>query len=178
MSRGQRTLPKLLLAVITPCILLAGCSSMDGATQAPVVAEPEPSAEGEVEPSAVALPRRASDAEALLAYFAQLRKLGGPDLAKEADTARQAYDRARSDYNRMRLAMVMTLPNTPFQDDSRALDLLEPVAKSPDSQLSGLALLLVSQLEERRRLDASAQALQHKLDALKSLERSMVERRR
>ncbi len=101
-----------------------------------------------------------------------------PELAREHDAARQAYGRARSDYNRVRLAMVVALPNTSFYDEPRALDLLDPIAKNAESRLSGLASLLVSQIQERRRLDANAQALQQKLDALKSLERSLIERKR
>jgi len=70
------------------------------------------------------------------------------------------------------------VPNTAFYDEPRALDLLDPVARNGDPRLSGLAALLVSQIQERRRLDATAQALQQKLDALKSLERSLIERKR
>jgi hypothetical protein len=84
----------------------------------------------------------------------------------------------KSDYNRVRLAMVVSQPNTSFHDEPRAIELLEPVARSPGGQLSGLAVLLVSQIQERRRLDASAHALQQKLDALKSLERKLLERKR
>jgi hypothetical protein len=74
--------------------------------------------------------------------------------------------------------MVMALPNTPFADEPRALDLLEPVARNTEGRLSSLAVMLVSQIQERRRLDANAQALQQKLDALKSLERSLIDRKR
>lgn len=172
MSGGFRSVAGPVVAVLASCTLLAGCSGMQreeaAQTEAPVVPAAPPSPPQ----------RRASDAELLLSYFGQLRKLSGPDLAREHDAARQAYGGARSDYNRVRLAMVVSLANTPFHDEPRALDLLEPVAKGADSQLSGLAGLLVCQIEERRRLDASAQGLQQKLDALKSLERNMIERKR
>ena len=125
------------------------------------------------------VPRRTvSDVEHLLTYFSQVRRLSGADLAREHDAARQAYGSSRSDYNRVRLAMIMTLPNTPYYDEPRAFEVLEPLARNSGSPLSGLALLLASQIQERRRLDANAQALQHKLDALKSLERSLIERKR
>ena len=157
-----------------PVALLAACALLAGCTTAPKVqeAEPEP-------PAQASEPRRLpSDAENLLSYFAQIKKLSAPELAREHDFARQAYGGARSDYNRMRLAMVVSLPNTAFYDEPRALDLLEPLARNPGAQLSGLAFLLVSQIQERRRLDANTHALQQKLDALKSLERSLLERKR
>jgi hypothetical protein len=173
MSGGPRGLGAgLIAAAIAACALLAGCGNM----QSVEVAEPVPPKAPAPRPSRP--PRQVSDAETLISYFAQLRKLPGPELAREHDAARQAYGLAPSDYNRMRLAMTITLPNSPFFDEPHALDLLEPLARNAEAQLSGLAFLLVSQIQERRRLDANAQALQQKLDALKSLERSLIERKR
>ena len=73
---------------------------------------------------------------------------------------------------------VLSLPGTAFSDEPRALELLDPVARNVNGELNGLALLLATNLQERKRLDASAQGLQQKLDALRSLERSMIERRK
>jgi hypothetical protein len=169
----MNTRTALVGVVLVACALLAGCTTM----QAVEVAEPEPVTQPS-QPTAPPAAARRSDAENLLYYFAHLRKLSAPELAREHDAARQAYGGARSDYNRLRLAMTMTLPNTSFHDEPRALELLDPLARNSGSSLSGLALLLASQIQERRRLDASAQALQQKLDALKSLERSLIERKR
>jgi hypothetical protein len=121
-------------------------------------------------------PMPASDGDSLILYFSHLRKLSGSDLGREHDLARLAHDRARSNFNRIRFAMVLSLPNTGFHDEARALELLELAAKNHDGQLQGLALLLSSHLQEQRRLTANAQGLQQKLDALKSLERSLIER--
>ena len=172
---------RLPVGVLVPCMLLTGCGIMQPAgpeVQPGVeVVAPEP-------PKAVPAviqgtqPRQPSETENLISYFAHLRKLPGSELAREHDAARQAYGRARSEYNGMRLAMVVAVPNTPFTDDPRALDLLDPIARNADSRLSALAALLVAQIQERRRLDANAQALQQKLDALKSLERSLIDRKR
>jgi hypothetical protein len=167
------------VAALVPSLLLAGCGTMQpGGTVLPGVdvVEPEP----QKVPAVVQgiQPRQPSDTESLVSYFAHLRKLHGAELAREHDAARQAYGRARSEYNGMRLAMVVAVPNTPFADDPRALDLLDPIARNPESRLAGLASLLLAQIQERRRLDANAQALQQKLDALKSLERSLLDRKR
>ena len=173
---GERGgLAGLLLAALAACVLLAGCGAMQ--QQGVAVAEPQlPAAPPDTQPGPP--PRQVSNAEILISYFAQLRKLPGPDLTREHDAARQALGHTRSDYNRVRLAMVVTLPNTPFFDEPRALGLLEPIAKNAGAELAGLASLLVAQIQERRRLDSNAQALQQKLDALKSLERSLIDRKR
>jgi len=145
--------------------LLAGCAALRE-TQ-----EPAPWVQ-----SGMAQP--ASNADSLLLYFQHVRNLSSAELGKEYETARQAYAQSRSDFNRIRFAMVLALPGTANGDEGRALELLEPVAKNPNGRLGGLAYLLISHLQERKRLDAAAQGLQQKLDALRSLERSLIERRR
>jgi hypothetical protein len=174
----------LFPAAFAACSLLAGCGVLQPVEVAEKEPETPPAAEEPSEPverapvTPSASIRQISGAENLLTYFTQLRKLSGPDLAREHDSARQAFGTGRSEFSRVRLAMVVTLPNTPFYDETRALELLDPVWKNSESQLSGLAALLVSQIQERKRLDANAQALQQKLNALKSLERSLIERKR
>jgi hypothetical protein len=158
---------RLFLLVILCTAIVAGCGVLR-------IAEP-------LEPAPwvqAGAPRPASDAESLLLYFQHIRKLSGADLTREYEAARQAYARARTDFNRVRLAMVLSLPGTAFYDETRALDLCDSVAKHEGGRLQGLALLLGSHLQEQKRLTASAQGLQQKLDALKSLERSMIERNR
>ena len=123
-------------------------------------------------------PQPASDTESLLLYFQHVRKLSGPDAAREHDAARQAYGRARTDFNRVRLAMILSLPGMAFTDEARALGLVDTVARHQGGKLQGLAAVLVAQLQEQQRLAASAQGLQQKLDALRSLERNMIERSR
>jgi len=123
-------------------------------------------------------PQPASDTESLLLYYQHLKKLPGAELGREHETARLAYTRARTDFNRVRFAMVLSQPNAAFADDGRALELLDPVAKNPGARLQGLAQLLSSNLQEQKKLNASVQGLQQKLDALKSLERNMIERNR
>ncbi|MBI1991451.1 MAG: hypothetical protein HYS65_17410, partial [Betaproteobacteria bacterium] len=59
-----------------------------------------------------------------------------------------------------------------FNDEARALEALEPLLKNPDAALHNLAFMMSAQIQEQRR----GQGLQHKLDALKSLEKSLIER--
>ena len=123
-------------------------------------------------------PQPTSDTESLLLYFQHIRKLPGPDAAREHEAARQALSRARTDFNRVRLAMILSLPGMPFTDEARALGLLDTVARHQGGKLQGLAVVLSAQLQEQQRLAASAQGLQQKLDALRSLERNLIERNR
>lgn len=146
-------------------LALAGCGVLRGIETA--------GTEPWVKPDA---PRPASDLESLLLYFQYIKGLTGAELGKEHDNARQAYARARSEINRVRLAMVLSQPNTPFSDGPRALELLEPSAKNQRAPLHGLAFLLSAYILEQKRLDGNVQDLQNKLDALKSLERSLSER--
>lgn len=146
--------------------VLAGCGTLGTESR-----QPAPWVQADSIPSA-------SEVESLLLYYQHARKLAGAELGKEHETARQAYARTRSDFNRMRFAMMLSLPGAPFGDEARALELLDPVAKNPNGRLNDLAQLLISQLQERKRLDANAQGLQQKLDALRSLERTLIERKR
>lgn len=111
-----------------------------------------------------------------LAYYVRARRLAGPDLAREQEAARRALARARTDGNRVRYALVLAVPGATAQDEARALELLEPVARSGDSALHGLAVLVTAFLQEQRRLDGNVQNLQQKLDGLLTLERNMTGR--
>jgi len=148
-------------------LALGGC----GVLQPVETQEPAPRIQAES-------PQPATDTESLLLYFRHIRKMPAAELGREHDAVRRAYDQARSDFNRVRLAMVLSVPNTAVSADSRALELLEPLMKDSRAALHSLALLMGTYLQERRRLDGSAQGLQRKLDQLKSLERSLIERER
>ena len=130
------------------------------------------------EPPAVAKEARppADDVERLLSYFERLKRLPGAELAKEHEAARLAYGRAASEFNRISYAMTLALPGTTFNDDARALELLNPLVKKSENGLRPLVVLLTTFIQERRRLGGDLAAVQQKLDALKSLERTLIER--
>ncbi|HSE00656.1 MAG TPA: hypothetical protein VLB72_07985 [Burkholderiales bacterium] len=120
-------------------------------------------------------PQPASDVESLVLYFPYVSKLSAPEAIREHEVAWHAFARANTDFNRVRLAIVLSRPGMAFTDEARAAGLLETVA-AHQGRLQGLAVVLGASLKEQQRLAASAQELQQKLDALKSLERSMIER--
>ena len=169
------------------CGVFAGCGILPGLENqepAPEQSAAEQGAAPEQAGEAPALKpkpearRQHSEVDDLLAYFQYVRKLSAAELGREHDTVRQAFLYSRTDFDRMRLAVLLSLPATAVTDEQRALELLDPVAKNPASKLAPLALLIASNLHERKRLDASAQGLQQKLDALMLLERNMIERKR
>lgn len=113
---------------------------------------------------------------AALAYYARVRRLAGAELQREQEASRRVLTKSRSDGNRMRYALALAVPGAPATDEARALETLEPLTRNAASPLHGLAMLMTGLLQEQRRLDAQAQALQQKLDAMLELERSMTGR--
>lgn len=116
------------------------------------------------------------ESEQLLSYFERIKRLPSGELAKELESVRIAYGRISSDFNRISYAMLLALPGTSFMDDGRALELLDPLVKRGEASLRGLAFLLVNFIQERRRIAGDLNAAQQKLDALRSLERNLIER--
>jgi chromosome segregation ATPase len=125
--------------------------------------------------------------ETLIAEYARLRRLPGAELVREQEDARREFNQTRSDSARVRLAMALAVPGSATTDEARALELLDPLVKTPGASLHALAFLLSSYLQDHRRLTAqvsglqqnvqglqqNVQGLQQKLDAIKSLERSL-----
>jgi len=181
-------------------LVIAGCTTVPKEEEQPVAAptpQPTPTAEPSIAVSPPPAPKleeevieappppraptivyKPSDVDILVNEFQRLRKLPGSDIAREQEAARQALLQSRSDTARVRYAMTLALPGTVPGDDARALETLEPVVRNGSSALNGLAVLLASYIQEQRRLGAQVQALQQKLDALRSLERSLSERRK
>lgn len=136
---------------------------------------------------------RGADSAEALAYFQRIKGLSGDALAAEHAAASQALAKRRSDVNRLRLALLLILPRTAFKDEGRAMALANEVAtnKAADApEMKHLALLLAAianeQKQQEERLqqlvqkqkddEKRADALQQKLDALKSIEKDLIQR--
>jgi len=133
-----------------------------------------------------------NDARALRFYENAL-KLKEAELARELDSTRQEFAKHKSELNRVRLAMLLSLPGSGIRDDQGALNLVLPLVKDKryeNSVLRPLALVLHAQLSELKRLDEAVQqqtarakeeqrradALQQKLEAILDMEMKMIER--
>jgi hypothetical protein len=102
------------------------------------------------------------------------------ELKRELSAASQTFARQRTDINRVRLAVLYTLVRSSPQDDQRALQLFENVAKSApaSSPIRHLAAVLQAQVNERQRAvhdeQQKADAAIQKLEALRAMERSLL----
>jgi hypothetical protein len=117
---------------------------------------------------------------ALLADLQRYANESNEELRREITAANQAVNRSRTDANRIRLAMLLTLPGAGPTDDARALALLESVfgKSAASSPVKQLAVVLYVQITERARGIADekkkTQAAQEKLDQLRAVERSLL----
>jgi len=137
---------------------------------APVVVVTQPLSEDE------------QQALSLLSFLGQIVSASMEDQKRELQNAHQQFQKNKNDASRVRLAAMMMLPNTPFQDDAKAQALLEGVNAKSTAPVRDLAAFLYGQLIERQRQvreeQKRADAIQQKLDNLKAIERSMLDRDR
>jgi hypothetical protein len=149
---------------------------------------PGPNTLALVPPSIVAVPpavvrEPSAEDQELILLLADLQRYGGlsgDDVKRELGNVTLVLGRQRTDANRVRLAVLYTLSRTNPQDDQRALQLLDNVAKSnPGSPaVKQLAFVLQAQIsgraravrEEQQKADAALQ----KLEALRQMERSLL----
>jgi len=102
------------------------------------------------------------------------------ELRRDLAAAMQALNRARTEPNRIRAAVLLTLPGAGPPDDARAIALLESVSgKTPGaSPVKQLAAVLLAQIAERMRATGEERrksaAAQEKLDQLRAVERSLL----
>jgi hypothetical protein len=159
----------------------------------PVVVGPPPAAPADPPQSSAAAPNAVANGtppaseptedQQMIALLADLQRYGtlqNDELKRELAAATQTLARQRTDVNRVRLAVLYTLLRTSPQDDQRAVQLFENVAKNapPSSAIRHLAAVLQSQVTERQRAvrdeQQKADAAIQKLEALRAMERSLL----
>jgi len=147
-------------------------TAMPSAAPAPVIVVPPPAA-----------PEVPTEDQQMISLLADLQRFGSlqsDELKRELAAATQAFSRQRTDVNRVRLAVLYTLLRASPQDDQRALQLFENVAKSAPaaSPIRHLAAVLQAQVVERQRAvhdeQQKADAAIQKLEALRAMERSLL----
>ena len=150
------------LAVV--CVLLAACNHL---------------------PLLLSEDSESRDVLVLIAHANRFSGLPADEQKKDMTSANQSFAKDRSPVARVRLALLLSLPGTPVTDEARALQLLDPlVAGSPPKgmlrQFAGLVYTDVSERvrEQRRSAQLREQSAQMKeqLDALRAIERSIIER--
>jgi hypothetical protein len=147
-------------------VALAGCAALD----------PPPAPVDAVISEAVAVARAPAAEQRAALEHAQKASAGGAPA------------------ERLRLAMLLATLPAPLRDDARALDLLQSVADSASPGIGRFAAVLAAQVAERQRLaheldrlkseherslkehDKREEALKQQIEALRAIERGILER--
>ena len=193
--------PLLVAGVLTAFALLGGCAVVpdvvlpktpkpEVVTQTvyvPVYVEVAKPAEPAPAPEPLKLPEDQEQSLALLLEMARAASVSQDDLRKEFTAAQNTFNKDKSPVNRMRFAWLSALLGPAAGDDARLSGLLEPlVAKSgglaSTHPLRPVADVMLIQISERTRQvreeQKRADALQQKLDALKAIEKQLLDRDR
>ena len=143
--------------------------------------QPQVPATAQEAPAAPPVNEDEQQALTLLADLQRYATAPADELRRELASVNQASNpRVRTDVNRIRLAVLLTMPNAGPPDDGRALALLESVAGKTGgaSPLKQLAIVLYGQIAERVRNVAEERKrtalAQEKLDQLRAVERSLL----
>lgn len=135
----------------------------------------------------VKLPEDQEQSLALLIEMARSSNASTDDLRKDFLASQTAFNKDKSSVNRLRYAWISGLLGPAAGDDARLQGLLEPlVAKTgglaPTHPLRPVADVMLAQLSERNRQlkeeQKKADLLQQKLDALKAIEKNLLDRER
>ena len=143
----------------------------------------------------------ARDIANLMNYAQKIRTLSAEELTSEFNAMSQNFAKKKSDLNRIRLAILYSFPYSTFRDDTAALNLLDEYLATSSAEDKGLlknyAKFLFANIVEQKKQDERIQKLlqkvkdeqkradtlqqkndelQQKLNAIKSIEKNMIER--
>lgn len=120
-----------------------------------VVKVPPKAAGDTTPPNLIEYGQEAEEVLALLSYYQRMLALSGDDQRKEYLLVSQAYAKDKNEKDRLRLAMLMSLPNTSLRDEPKLIALLDGTQARTtlsDSPRRNLIALLLRQAQERNRL--------------------------
>ena len=155
--------------------VLAGCALFNAETPESRTTPPAAIADPGVD-----VTRERAEVSALLAYYQDVQGLTAEEQKREHQAISHGFTRDRSELSRLKLALLMCLPQAPWRDDARLLVLLEGASSrkaAPDSPLRHFVGLLQRMIQERLREQRRAEELQQKLDSMVEIERSLRERK-
>ncbi len=153
----------------------------------PVYVEVEKPVPVATPPEPIKLPDDQEQSLSLLIEMTRSSSASADELRKDFLAAQTAFNKEKSSVNRLRYAWISGLLGPAAGDDARLQGLLEPLlAKSgglaPTHPLRPVADVMFAQLSERNRQikeeQKKADALQQKLDALKAIEKNLLDRER
>ena len=144
-----------------------------------------------------ALQPAADQVDAVIAEAANVVRAPAPEQKAALARVQQQFAAESSVVNRLRLGTLLASLPPPLRDDARAAELLEPLAESNSGSLGRFAALLAAQIGERQRLarevekaarerasaererqerDKREETLRTQLEALRAIERGILDR--
>jgi hypothetical protein len=148
------------------------------APAAPAATAPEPVPEPAA-PPATTEPTEEQQLASLLSDLQRYGAMNADEIRREQNVVTQQLSRQRTDFIRIRLAVLYTLSKTP-QDDQRAMQLLDIVVKNNPGSPAARQLAAVLQVQVAERMRAvrdeqqKADAAVKKLEALRNMERDLL----
>src|SRR5262245_53769526 len=116
--------------------------------------------------------------ERFLQYFARLRALSRDALQREYTQQEIAFVRSRSAIDRFRLALLLSIPDTNFENTAYAHDLLQEYLNEPmqsQAQLREIAVFLGTFIQNKKPDDVPSEPLIQQLqEGLRDQERQLV----
>jgi hypothetical protein len=164
---------KLTLTAVPVLAALTGCIATPTALEKP----PEPKVVTVVTTSAV---------DQMMSLVLEARKLPPNDFGVERERARAEYAADKSDLNRVRLALLLSLPNPTVPTananyDDEIIALVDPIAfnganavTSPEPGVRALAVVIQSLVQGRKRQAELARESQAKVQTVRSNEQTVA----
>ena len=172
-----------LISVLMPMCLLGACALESKRIEPP-------------QTRLIVQPAMPSESDQLLVYFAQVRKFDARELASEREQMRNAFQLGKSEFNRVKLAILLASTPTALlttaaiaNDDGELIGLLEPLVNGPSAstadpaavakrvEISALASLVYGMAQDRRKLREQWRETQARVNALRRDETKDVEAR-
>jgi len=151
------------------------------------------------------LQRGTASVDEMLGQVVSVARAPAAEQKSALARAQALFDRDRSPINQLRLAALLATLAPPLRDDARAADLLEPLSEASSPGIGRFAAFLAAQVSERQRIlremeravarereradrdraaadkdraerDKREEALRQQLDALRAIERGILER--
>ena len=130
------------------------------------------------QPRAVLARVEETEMEQFFQYFARLRALSREALQREYAQQESAFVHSRSAVDRLRLALLLSLPDTNFENPTYALELLQEYLNEPtqsQAQFRDIAAFLVTFIQNKKPDEAPSEPLIAKQlqEALRDQERQL-----
>lgn len=130
------------------------------------------------QPGAVLAGVEESELERFFQYFARLRALSGEALQREYARQESAFVHSRGTADRLRLVLLLSLPDTGFANTTYALELLQEYLNEPvqsPAQFRDIAVFLLTFIHDKKPAAVSSESLIEQLqEALRDTEHQLV----